>query len=71
MPRRWEEAYRAAMLEMDHEKLISKVDLAENVLRSYLGELDSSPEHSRERLRISDALRTLSTMRSFELKRSA
>ena len=71
MPGTWEEAYRAAMLEMDHEKLISKVDLAENVLRCYLAELDSSPEHSRERLRISDALRTLDTMRSFELKRSA
>ena len=71
MPRGWEDAYRAAMLEMDHEEMISKVDSAENVLRSYLGELDSSPEHFRERQRISDALRTLETIRSFEFKRSA
>jgi hypothetical protein len=59
------------MLEMDHEKMISKVDSAENVLRSYLGELDSSAKHFRERQRISDALRTLEMIRSFELKRSA
>jgi len=59
------------MLEMDHEKMMSKVDAAEKVLRSYLGELDSSPEHFRERQRISDALRTLEMIRSFELKRSA
>jgi len=71
MPGGWEQTYRAAMLEMDHEKMMSKVDAAEKVLRSYLGELDSSPEHFRERQRISDALRTLEMIRSFELKRSA
>ena len=71
MPREWEEAYRDAMLEMDHEKMISKVDSAEKVLRSYLGELDSSFEHRRERQRISDALQTLGIIRSFELERPA
>jgi isopropylmalate/homocitrate/citramalate synthase len=64
----WEEAYRAAVLETDHNRLIDKIDSATTVLRKSLLETSSSPEHVGERQRIEDALRTLDMIRRIDLK---
>ena len=45
----WKEAYRAAVLETDHNKLIDKIDSATTVLRKSLLEASSPPEHLGER----------------------
>jgi hypothetical protein len=62
----WEETYRAAVLETEHHKLAEKVDLAITVLRRRLA--SSSPEQSRERQRMEDALRTLDLIRRVEFR---
>jgi hypothetical protein len=67
----WEEAYRAAVLETDHNKLIDKMDSATTVLRKSLLEASSPPAHLGERQRIKDALRTLDMIRRIELQISA
>jgi hypothetical protein len=64
----WEEAYRSAVLETDHNKLIDKIDSATTVLRKSLLEAGSPPEQISERQRIEDALRTLDTIRRIELQ---
>jgi len=71
MSKDWQGAYRAAMLETDHHKLIGKIDRAMNVLRSSLLELASSPSASGEMERMVDALRTLEMIRRVELKTTA
>ena len=68
MPENWEDAYRAAVLETDHKKLIAKIGTATTVLRKSLLEASSSPERIRERQRIEDALRTLDTISRIELR---
>ena len=68
MYRDWEEAYRAAVLETDHNRLIDKIDSATTVLRKSLLEASSPPEHLGERQRIEDALRTLDMIRRTELQ---
>lgn len=67
----WEEAYRAAMLETDQNKLMEKIDFAVAALGASLSELASAPERSTERQRIKDALCTLDMIRRVELKVSA
>lgn len=62
----WEETYRAAVLETEHDKLTEKVDLAITVIRWRLS--SSSPEQSRERQRMEDALRTLDLIRRVEFR---
>jgi len=68
MHQEWEEAYRAAVLETDHNKLMDKIDSATTVLRKSLLEASSPPEHIGERQRIEDALRTLDMIRRIELQ---
>jgi hypothetical protein len=67
MPQHWEEAYRAAVLETDRDKLADRIDLAMAVLRACLREIRCS----RERQRIEDAVRTLDLIRRTELTISA
>jgi len=64
----WEGAYRAAVLETDHHKLMDKIDGTMKVLRARLLELASSPKAKGEMERIADALRTLDVTRRVELK---
>jgi hypothetical protein len=71
MPEDWEPAYTSAMLETDSKKLAVKIDVAREILQSWLSELSSSPEHRRQRERIEDALRTLDLVRRIELLASA
>jgi len=71
MTKDWQGAYRAAVLETDHHKLIGKIDRSMNVLRASLLELASSPNASGEMERPVDALRTLEMIRRVELKTTA
>jgi hypothetical protein len=71
MTKDWQGAYRAAVLETDHHKLIGKIDRAMNLLRASLLELASSPSASGEMERMVDALRTLEMIRRVELKTTA
>jgi len=64
----WEEAYRAAVLETDHNRLMDKIDSATTVLRKSLLEASAPREHIGERQRIEDALRTLDMIRRTELQ---
>jgi hypothetical protein len=59
MPQDWEAVYRAAVLEMDRQKMHERIDLVVSVLTGCLREASSSPEHRLERGRIEDALHTL------------
>jgi hypothetical protein len=68
MAQGWEAVYREAMVELDQDKLVGKIELAIPLLRARLEEIDSSPERLTERQRISDALLTLDTIRRIELK---
>jgi hypothetical protein len=56
MPQDWEAVYRAAVLEMDRDKMAERIDVAISVLTGRLLEAGSSPEHNIERRRIVDAL---------------
>jgi hypothetical protein len=71
MLKNWEAAYRAAVFETDHDKLIGKIDSAIPTLLTCLQGLDSSRERLGERQCIWDALRTLGMIRRVELKRRA
>jgi len=71
MTQDWQGAYRAAVLEADHHKLIGKIDRAMNVLRASLLELASSPSASGEMERMVDALRTLEMIWLVERKTTA
>jgi hypothetical protein len=68
MSEKWEEVYRAALLEPDERKLDARITSAIPVLQGHLLELDGSPEHVGEKQRIADALRTLEMIRRVELK---
>jgi hypothetical protein len=71
MHKDWEAVYASAMLETDLKNLAVKIDSAKKVLQCCLLELNSGPEHSGQRQRIEDALRTLDTVRRIELCASA
>jgi hypothetical protein len=64
----WKGAYRAAVLETDHHKLMDKIDSAVSLLRTCLLEVRSSPKQSGEAECIADALRTLQIIRRIELR---
>jgi hypothetical protein len=71
MPQDWEAVYRAAVLEMDRQKMSERIDLAVSVLTGRLREASTLPEHNIERHRIEDALHTLDVIRRTELQISA
>jgi hypothetical protein len=68
MSQDWEAVYRAAVLELDLEKMPEKIDLAVSVLTGRLRETSSSPKDKMEKGRIEDALRTLDIIRRTELQ---
>jgi predicted lipoprotein len=68
MPKKWEAAYQAAMLETDQKTMADKIDFAAKVLNATLLELAPAPQHTTQRRRIEDALRALETVRRIELQ---
>ena len=79
---KWERAYREAVLETDPQKLAGKLDAAAAILRDRSSELNlglgsaaapapDGQQIGREKQQISDALRTLETIRKIEFKITA
>jgi hypothetical protein len=52
----WQEAYRAALLELDPEKLPKRVEVAETAISKRLQTLSKAPNSKAERQAIEDAL---------------
>jgi hypothetical protein len=64
----WEDIYRAAVLETDHDKLADKLEAANVVISQCLVEIGAETGHAKERQRLTDALLTIDTIRRIEFK---
>lgn len=58
----WFEVYRAAMLELDSERLPERIVAAKEALRLRLKEIQGDTDHHAERQQIEDALSSLRTL---------
>lgn len=63
----WQEAYRAALLELDPEKLPKRVEVAETAIFKRLQTLSKAPDSKAERQAIEDALASLRTLKADNL----
>jgi hypothetical protein len=63
----WEELYRAALVELDGQKLHSRILLAEEAMQQRLRSLRNNSNHHEERHAIDDALQNLRVLRHAEL----
>ena len=59
----WFELYSAAVLEVESDRLIERVDAAESAIHGRLRDLQYDSDHHEERQLIGDAQRTLSFLR--------
>jgi hypothetical protein len=62
----WESLYRAALLELDHDQLPSRLRAAELAIQQRLVSLSRSSDHHAERHAIEDALQNLRVLRQTE-----
>jgi hypothetical protein len=60
---RWFELYSAAVLELEPDRLIERVDAAESAIHGRLRDLQYDSDHHEERQLIGDAQHTLSFLR--------
>ena len=60
---RWFELYSAAVLELEPDRLIERVDAAESAIHGRLRDLQYDSDHHEERQLIGDAQCTLSFLR--------
>ena len=60
---RWFELYSAAVLELEPDRLIERVDAAESAIHGRLRDLQYDSDHHEERQLIEDAQRTLGFLR--------
>jgi hypothetical protein len=60
---RWFELYSAAVLELEPDRLIERVDAAESAIHGRLRDLQYDRDHHEERQLIGDAQHTLSFLR--------
>lgn len=58
----WFEVYKAAMLELDPQKLPGRIIAAKKAVQSRLIEIQADTDHHAERQQIEDALSTLRTL---------
>src|SRR5262249_52474826 len=63
----WQEAYRAALLELDPEKLPKRVEVAGTAIFKRLQTLSKAPNSKAERQAIEDALASLRTLKTDNL----
>lgn len=63
----WKTLYYAALLELDRERLPSRIRLAEETIQRRLGFLGGSSDHHAERRAIEDAMQNLRVLRQTEL----
>jgi hypothetical protein len=59
----WFELYASAVLELEPERLVERVDAAEAAIHGRLQDLQYDSDHHEERQLIEDAKRTLSFLR--------
>ena len=59
----WQQLYRAAVIETDHEKLEERVTYAENAIFTRLQSIASADDHHAERHAIQDALTALRVLK--------
>jgi len=59
----WVELYRAAVLELDHQELPRKVDLAWDAVQKRLQQIPRAGNHFRERQALEDAMNNLRSLR--------
>jgi ATP/maltotriose-dependent transcriptional regulator MalT len=69
----WQDLYMAAMLELDHAQLQSRIEAAQRAIGQAQHELASKPgENAGEDMQaLQDALRNLQTLQRVELRKSA
>jgi hypothetical protein len=66
----WRELYQAALLELDREKLLLYIDLAEQAIREHAKLTPDSSHHNPGELQaMQDALRALSLLRRSALRK--
>ena len=63
----WQSEYQAALLELDREKLLQRVQTAESAIFNRLQALSQSSGHDAERQAIADALANLRVLKSEKL----
>jgi hypothetical protein len=67
----WYQLFASAVVELDHKKLIQRVDAAEAAIHGRLRDLQYDSDHHEERQLIEDAQRTLGFFAFALLKRSS
>lgn len=66
---RWRELYQAALLELDRDKLLQSIELAEHAIRERANLTSDPPRHNPLELQaMQDALRALSLLRRSALR---
>ena len=66
---RWRELYQAALLELDRDKLLQSIELAEQAIREQANHTPDPPHHNLHELQaMQDALRALSLLRRSPLR---
>jgi hypothetical protein len=63
----WQEAYRAALLELDPQKLPKRVEVAETAIFKRLQAISKAPNSKAERQAIEDALASLRMLKTDNL----
>lgn len=66
---RWRELYQAALLELDRDKLLQYIELAEQAIHVHAGaQLQPVSQNQHERQAMEDALRALNLLRRSVLR---
>jgi len=67
---RWRELYQAALLELDRNKLLQSIELAEHAIREQANRTPDPQHHNPHELQaMQDALRALSLLRRSALRK--
>lgn len=65
----WRELYQAALMELDHDKLLQYIELAEHAIRKGTNFTPDPPHHNPHELQaMQDALRALGLLRRSALR---
>ncbi len=60
---RWRDLYEAALLELDRDKLLPSIELAEQAIREHTNAIEGTSRDPQESQAMKDALRALSLLR--------
>ena len=65
---RWRDLYEAALLELDRDKLLRSIELAEQAIREHTNAIEATSHDPDEPQAMEDALRALSLLRRSALR---